>query len=117
MWNKISVFLKDSIIKYTVLAAMVLIIAQIITVVLGIKPAEEAISLHYTTYLGVDFLGAWYLVYLIPIASFLFLVLNGIFAFYLIHREKLLSYLLMIGAVLAAVFLLIQAVLLVMLNS
>lgn len=117
MARKLGVFLKDPILKYSALAAGVFIVAQIIVLIFGIKPSEEAIFLHYTTYLGVDFLGVWYLVYFIPLVSLLFFLLNGIVTFYLMHKEKLLGYLLMIGPALVGGFLLIQSILLVMLNA
>lgn len=117
MFRSLRLFSKDPLIRYSLLATGVLIFAQLVVLTIGIKERGEPISLHYTTRFGVDFVGAWFLAYLLPLGSLFVLMLNASIAYYLIRYERLLGYFLTVGAAFVAALLLIQSVLIVRLNS
>lgn len=110
-------FFKDTLIRYSALAAVIFIAAQATVLSFGIKPSVAPIFLHYTTYLGVDFVGAWYLAYLIPITSFVFVILNSILAYLLSRKDILFGYFLMVASALLSALFLIHAILTVRLNA
>lgn len=109
--------LKDPLIRYPLAAAFILAILQIIVIAVRIKPQAEPIALHYTTYLGVDFLGAWYLVYLAPAASFAALAVNGILAALAAKKDLFWGYLLVAGSALISALLFGYTILLAVINS
>ena len=114
---KLRFLFRDQLIKYSVLTALLFVIAQIFVLVFGIKPQAEPVFLHYTTYLGVDFIGAWYLAYLIPIMGAVFIGVNLGVVYVFLHKDKLLWYILTVSSALLNLLLLIHAVLLVIINS
>lgn len=113
----LKMLLKDVIIKYSALLAILFILVQIAVLIFGVRPREEPVFLHYTTYLGVDFIGAWYLVYLVPLTSVIFFALNMGLIRALARKDGILKHILIIGSALISVLLLIQTILLVMINS
>lgn len=117
MLRNLRPFFKDKVVAYSCGAAVILTFAQLGVLLLRIEPKSAPIFLHYTTYLGVDFTGAWYLAYGIPVISFLAVLLNAGLAYALIAREKILGYVLTIGSDMVAAMLLIAVILIVRLNS
>lgn len=81
-------FLKDPLIRYPLAAAFILAILQIIVIAVRIKPQAEPIFLHYTTYFGVDLVGAWYLLYAVPAMSILISVINAVLSNMLARRNS-----------------------------
>ena len=117
MLRDLRFFFKDTWILYATLIWGLLILAQLVVLLISIVPKDEPIALHYTSYLGVDYLGAWYLAYGLPVGSLVVGALNLALAYVLAKRDKLLGHLLVIGTVLVSVLLLVQVALLVRLNA
>ena len=117
MWREIRFFFKDPFVRYAGILCAVFIVGQILILAFGIKPKAEPIFLHYTTYLGVDFVGAWYLVYGIPLGSLILSILNFGFAFALVRIDKVLSYLLPSWTLFLLLLLTIESFLLTRLNA
>ena len=117
MWRAIRFFFKDPFVRYAGILCAVFIVGQILILAFGIKPKAEPIFLHYTTYLGVDFVGAWYLVYGIPLGSLMLSILNFGVAFALVRIDKVLSYLLPAWTLFLLLLLTIESFLLIRLNA
>lgn len=117
MLQTIRFFFRDRIVGYCAGLTVVFIVAQIVILALKIRASDAAIFLHYTTYLGVDFVGAWYLSYLIPLASALVAKLNTALAIHLRKKDTFAGYVLLIGSVLFSVLMLVYVILLTRLNS
>lgn len=117
MWREMRFFFRTPFVRYSGILCAVFIVGQIMILAFGIKPKPEPIFLHYTTYLGVDFVGAWYLVYGIPLGSLIVSALNFGLAFVLARTDKVLSYLLPSWTLVLLVLLTIQSVLLTRLNA
>ncbi|OGY47236.1 MAG: hypothetical protein A3J62_03535 [Candidatus Buchananbacteria bacterium RIFCSPHIGHO2_02_FULL_38_8] len=58
---------------------------------------SDLIPLHYNIYFGIDLLGYWYEIFLLPIFGLLVLLANFILGLPLFSRERILAYFL-IGA-------------------
>lgn len=117
MLRSIRFFFKNPIHRYFGLANVALIAAQIVLLVWKMKPDSPQVFLHYTTYLGVDFVGAGYLVYLIPFGSLFCAILNTTLAWYVSKKDMFSAYLLTIGATLITALLLVHTILLIRLNA
>ena len=81
-----------------------------------IPPQEELIFLHYTTLFGVDLLGEWYKVFMIPVMGICIAVVHGLLGWFFFSKDKYISYVLLAAACVVHIFLGITAVLLVFLN-
>ena len=110
-------FFRDRIVYYSAIVAVIFIVAQVLLLQLNIKPRSEPVSLHYTTYFGVDFIGAWYLLYLIPLLGFGLAILNLTLAFVFAKHDKLLSYILILTIIFALLLLTIHTALLIRINA
>lgn len=117
MWRGLRFFFKDPFVRYSGILCVIFIAGQILILAWGIKPKSEPIFLHYTTYFGVDFVGAWYLVYGIPLGSLILSGLNFGIAFALVRTDKVLSYLLPSWTLILLALLTTQSVLLTRLNA
>ncbi len=117
MLRSLRFFFKDPFVRYAGIVCACFVVGQVVILALGIKQKAEPMSLHYTTYLGVDFVGAWYLVYGIPLGSLIISALNFGLAFVLVRTDKVLSYLLPSWTLFLLALLTIQSVLLTRLNA
>jgi len=117
MWRDLRFFFRDRIVYYSAIVAVIFIVAQVLLLQLNIKPRSEPVSLHYTTYFGVDFIGAWYLLYLIPLLGFGLAILNLTLAFVFAKHDKLLSYILILTIIFALLLLTIHTALLIRINA
>ncbi|MBI4135334.1 hypothetical protein HY477_01205 [Candidatus Uhrbacteria bacterium] len=111
------IFFRNAFITYSLIGTAALIVANFLVLGVGIEPSADPIFLHYTTYLGVDFVGAWYLVYLIPVSALCIGILNTVLAYFFSRRDILFAQLFTATATLVALFLLIYSILVVRLNS
>lgn len=84
--------------------------------ILPLAESRPYIPLHYNIYLGVDRLGPWYQIFVIPALGF------GLFLFHLIlqtiafRKEKLLATMVAIATVILEFLLLVAMALIVLLN-
>lgn len=76
----------------------------------AVRPSAEPVTLHYTIYFGVDRVGAWYQLFVVPLAGLIVLAVNTMLASIYRRREVLIGSLLA-GSTLAVQVLLILAVL------
>ncbi len=111
------IFFRNPFIKYSLIGTGVLIVVNFLVLGIGIEPSADPIFLHYTTYLGVDFVGVWYLVYLIPVSAFIIGMLNAVLAYFFARRDILFAQLFTATSTLVTIFLLIYSILIVRLNS
>jgi len=74
------------------------------------------ISLHYNIYFGIDNIGNWYNVFIMPLFGIFIIVFNNILAYTFYSKEKLISYLLIISQTVLQAILLAAAVFVILLN-
>lgn len=74
-------------------------------VVLRLRAGSDAVVLHYTIYFGIDRMGAWWQLYLMPLAGTLLIMGNGMLG-WLFRRQDALPGLLLAGLALFAQFVL-----------
>lgn len=78
--------------------------------------SSDPVFLHYTVFFGVDRIGPWYHIFLLPLSGFLILVLNGVFAWLVSEREWAVSLFLLWTAFFLQGFFLLAGVLISFLN-
>jgi len=57
-----------------------------------VEPTTNPVSLHYNIYFGIDLIGEWYKIYLLPASGLVVLIINWIISLILHNKSKVLSY-------------------------
>ncbi len=109
-------FFKDRLVLLALIANILLNIAIWLNL-LRIKPISGLIPLHYNIYFGVDYIGVWRQIFLLPLFGLGIIILNfflgGIFFF----KEKFISYTLIYSALLCQFIILLASFSLVWINT
>lgn len=74
-----------------------------------VSKTAEPIPLHYNIYLGIDWLGAWYQIFYLPLAGLLLFIVNITLAVLIYPRERLLPYFLLSIAMIGQILLCLAA--------
>ena len=77
---------------------------------LKIKAQSNPIPLHYNIYFGIDLIGKWYKIFLIPLLGLIIFFINFIVSSIIYSREKILSYYLAIITVFIQIILVLSSV-------
>jgi len=80
------------------------------------KSPELPVILHYNLFFGVDYLGGYNEIYLIPIVGVIVIIVNTILGYLLYERERLASYFLTFNIFIVQSFLLFAGYLIVEIN-
>lgn len=62
---------------YVWLAGFILNLANWIYIASNISPSEQPIPLHYNIYFGIDLIGVWYNMFIIPLSGLVIIILNS----------------------------------------
>lgn len=81
-----------------------------------IKPSFEPVYLHYNIYFGIDLIGEWYRIYIIPLTGFVVILVNYLAGAIIYSSKRVLSYLVVIFAIPVNLFLALAAILLAFIN-
>jgi hypothetical protein len=114
--EKLHAPLKNKIISIALLVALLLNLGIWILLYMFIKPSLEPIYLHYNIYFGIDLIGSWYRIYLIPLSGLLIILVNYFMGVIMYSSKKLLSYVIVIFTVPINMFFALAAVLLIFIN-
>lgn len=104
---------------WTRILSLVLIALSLLLIVWKIMPLRadhDVIALHYNAVFGVDLLGSWYQVFLLPLIGLGIFIANTLFARQLWEKEYLLSCLFAVTTIIAEVLLCIAVVFITLLN-
>ncbi len=96
------------------LSSAVVLVAHIVLLTLKVHPVNDSIPLHYTVYLGIDFFGPWYYIFIFPCLAFLTLAIN--FFVSVIIRESYFSNVLLASFSLVAQIIFLTSSILVIKN-
>lgn len=120
--NTIKFFFKDSFWKNNLIAwglgiALALNIANWVLLWLFVEPVDLPIILHYNVYFGVDILGSWKEVFISPLLSIILFMINFFLGFFLYKKkEKIASYILILGNLMLQLAFLVYSISLILIN-
>lgn len=109
--------MRERIVWIPLAAAFLLNLAAWAYLGFSIRPTEELLILHYTIHFGIDFLGRWLSVFMVPLIGFLFGAMNTVILWWFWQRMRVLSYVAIATTVVIQVALGGVAILLVALNT
>jgi hypothetical protein len=110
-------FYGNSIVRWLLAAGVLLNLANWSLLAFFIRRVDFPIILHYNVYFGVDIIGDWRQVYLTPLMGLVFWLVNLALArhFYA-ARERIASYILLLGALLVQLGLAVASIAVVVIN-
>jgi hypothetical protein len=112
----ISLYLKYRVSWFFIGLSLFLNISTWFWLLWNIRPQEELLFLHYTILFGIDYLGEWWKILVIPIAGLIIIIINFSLGWLLFDKDKFVSLIVNGMSVVCNTFLLIAAALLVFLN-
>lgn len=113
------IFWRDLVIRYLTIVSLFFQAGLWLLIIIKILPiANEAdfLSLHYNIYFGIDLIGNWYRIFIVPSVGLIFFIINMALIVLLYKREKFLSYFLAASNALIGLGLLVALTLIVLLN-
>ena len=116
MFFPIKIYLKDTWILSSLISAILMFFYIIFYVVRFIHPTGEQIFLHYNIIFGVDLIGVWWKMYLLPAVSFFIILVDFLISYLYYRHNRFISRLMAFTAAVLQVFLVIATVLIVDLN-
>ncbi|MBU2236256.1 MAG: hypothetical protein ABIF80_01160 [Patescibacteria group bacterium] len=108
--------LSSRIVGVGVLTSLLLNLGIWVILYIFIKPSHEPIYLHYNIYFGIDLIGEWYKIYLIPLTGLIVILVNYLAGVIMYSSKRVLSYLVVIFAIPVNLFLALSAILLAFIN-
>ncbi|MBU4360353.1 hypothetical protein L6278_01500 [Candidatus Parcubacteria bacterium] len=110
-------FFKDKIIKWNLVASLLLNILLWILLYFRIPIQIEPLALRYNIYVGINLIGNWYSVFYFSLIGLLIIILNFGLSKLLYKKNKLLTHWLATTALICQLILLAWAVIMVMVNG
>lgn len=90
-------FFHNPIIQWIFIGTMIFNILNWVILAFFMRPLDIPIILHYNVYFGVDIIGDWWQVYLLPVVGGVFFLLNLFLAYILFQKkERIASYVLLL---------------------
>jgi hypothetical protein len=77
---------------------------------------DNQIYLHYNIYFGIDNIGIWYYVFILPVLGIFIIALNNILAYFFYLKDKFISYSLIVTQTAIQLVLLSAAIFVILLN-
>ena len=116
-----STYRGDKVVLTTFFVSLALNIAMWVLLYLKLSPfsfltESGQIPLHYNIYFGIDSIGMWYKVFVIPLLGLFIILFNNVLAYTLYIKERLVSYTLVITQAVIHLVLLAAAIFIVLLN-
>jgi len=111
-----NLFFKDKVILINLGLSLVPWFFSLVWLYFKIEPQVEPVALRYTVYFGIDLIGPWWYVYLIPLIGFITLVINFSLAYLTYLSNKILAQLIMLASAIIQVLLVILSILIHLLN-
>lgn len=118
-WFKSNLAWNDLIIKISFILALLLNFFTWYIVAIKAWPLKNIVpffSLHYTVYTGVDWIGAWYIIFIYPLFGLVMLAVNFWLTSQVYSQERLYGYMLGLGTALMEILLLVFIIFLLSIN-
>lgn len=117
VWGLAQEYFKSHIVRWLLLLIGVANLANWAALKIFIQPVDLPIILHYNVYFGVDMLGNWKNLFLLPaVGLFLFLINFFLSIYFYRRKERIASYLLLIATLMIQLSLLVASVSAIIIN-
>ncbi|NTW27728.1 MAG: hypothetical protein HGA36_05360 [Candidatus Moranbacteria bacterium] len=80
-------FFRSALVQWVIIGALLVNVANWVTIGFFIRPVDFPIILHYNVYFGVDVIGAWWQIYFLPLIGLVIFSVNTVLG-YLFYQQK-----------------------------
>lgn len=110
-------YFQSSIAVWLIILSLVANLSNWLILKILIRPIDLPIILHYNVYFGVDMMGNYREVYILPLIGIILLLINFFLSKYLYEKkERIASYLLMMAALMIQLALIVSSVSVIIIN-
>jgi hypothetical protein len=110
-------YFQSSIAVWLIILSLVANLSNWLILKIFIRPIDLPIILHYNVYFGVDMMGNYKEVYILPLIGIILLLINFFLSKYLYEKkERIASYLLMMAALMIQLALIVSSVSVIIIN-
>lgn len=110
-------FFRSKIILWLLALNVIANIVNWAAIVIFINRLDGDIILHYNVYFGVDSMGDWRRIFILPVIGIILFVFNAVLAIYFhIKKERIASYILLLASLMAQINLIIAVAGILMIN-
>lgn len=85
-------FFRNRVILFGLFSGLIINIGVWLYLALKVKSQSDPIFLHYNIYFGVDLIGEWYQIFIMPLTGLIIYFINLYFSYIIYRREKIISY-------------------------
>ncbi len=116
MENDNKAFWKDKLVTVFFIVSVLILIGEWVVLLFYI-PHETEIALHYSVYIGIDTIGYWYEILIIPIIGSTVLAINFILAKMVIQINHFASFIFTLSTIFVETFLFVSLIMLYIVNK
>jgi hypothetical protein len=110
-------FLRNPIVFFLLIAVLLLNLASLVVLSVFIEKSDSPVILHYNVYFGVDLIGDWWQIYIMPGMGLFFAATNLFLAAHFYQqKERIASYCLMLASLIIEVGVFISSVSIALIN-
>jgi hypothetical protein len=111
-------FFRNRLVQVMIALSVASFVASVLVMAIRIGRTDFPVIIHYNSYFGVDIFGAWWQVYILPLLSLFFLLIDLLLARKLYGlRERIASHMLLFAAFFAGLVSLIASLALATVNA
>ena len=110
-------FFRNHIVLWLLLFGLIANAADWTILLVFMNRVDAAVILHYNVYFGVDMLGSWKLVFIMPAVGLVLYLINAFLADYFYrNNERIASYILLLAALMVQLSLIVASAAVIMIN-
>ncbi|HEX3082418.1 MAG TPA: hypothetical protein VHQ86_04125 [Candidatus Saccharimonadia bacterium] len=97
-------FFHDRLSVSVLTAALAVNVGAVFVLALHVRPADNQVPVHFSSFTLFDQLGPWYYPYEIALVALLITIVNSVFAYHSFGRSRLASFFLLVTATVVGIF-------------
>lgn len=110
-------YFKSAIVLWLIILSLSVNLSEWIILKIFVRPVDFPIILHYNVYFGVDMVGNYKSVFIVPLIGLALFLVNSILSIYFYRRkERIASYLLLMAAFMIQLSLFVAALSIIIIN-
>lgn len=96
-------FYENTLVRFSLLASFVLQCAGFASLAFFVRPQQSIVIVHYNVYFGVDLIGDWAQIFVVPSVALAFVIVNTFLArWFYGEKERIASYVLLLTSILVS---------------
>jgi hypothetical protein len=90
-------FFHNTMVQFVLAWQILLLLGSFIVLGYFVRAQQSVVIIHYNVYFGIDLIGVWWQIFIIPTIGLLFTLINTTLAYFLYeHKERIAAYTLLL---------------------